>query len=221
MDRRLLLVEDDININRIICDYFSSRKYVVDAVFNGTDALKHIDENAYDIVLLDIMLPGMDGFEVCRKIRKEKDVPILFISSLSDEENILNGYDTGADDYITKPFSISILCAKVESLLKRYRNLGNDGIIRIDGLLVNPKKHLINVNGKEVFLPRKEFEILMYLLDNRGIILSRQQILDVVWKEDYSVYDRVVDTHIKKLRALLENESGHIVTVAGSGYYWK
>lgn len=221
MDSRLLLVEDDININRIINDYFSNRKYIVDAVFNGTDAIKHIDENTYDIVLLDIMLPGMDGFEVCRKIRKEKDVPILFISSLSDEENMLNGYDTGADDYITKPFSISILCAKVESLLKRYRNLGNDGIIRVDGLLVNPKKHLINVNGKEVFLPRKEFEILMYLLDNRGIILSRQQILDVVWKGDYSIYDRVVDTHIKKLRALLENESGHIVTVAGSGYYWK
>lgn len=221
MDSRLLLVEDDININRIINDYFSNRKYIVDAVFNGTDAIKHIDENTYDIVLLDIMLPGMDGFEVCRKIRKEKDVPILFISSLSDEENMLNGYDTGADDYITKPFSISILCAKVESLLKRYRNLGNDGIIRVDGLLVNPKKHLINLNGKEVFLPRKEFEILMYLLDNRGIILSRQQILDVVWKGDYSIYDRVVDTHIKKLRALLENESGHIVTVAGSGYYWK
>ena len=222
MSERILLVEDNVQANNVVKDYFVEKGYEVEAAFDGTTGLKMARANEYDVIFLDAMMPGIDGFTFCKMIRQEKIVPIIMLTSLADEENMLKGYENGADDYVTKPFSMAVLHAKTVALFKRRKlTMGDTDIIDCGALKVNVATHTIDVDLETKKLPKTQFEILMYLIENKGMILTREQILERAWRDEYGVYDRVVDTHIKKLRALLGSASDMIETVVGVGYMWK
>ncbi len=219
---RILLAEDDRVIRDITVMYLTKNGLQVDVTDNGNSACQLIEMNRYDCIVLDIMMPGKDGREVCRLIRNKYDVPVIFLTALGEEHDIVEGYEVGADEYITKPFSAKVLLLKINALINRYRGLlVKNGMIVIDDLVIEPAKRRITIGGTDVALPPKEYDLLMYLLDNKDIVLTRDQILDHVWGADYEGYDRAVDTHIKKLRAALGTMGSHIETVIKAGYKWK
>ena len=219
---QILLAEDEKTLRDILVLFFKKNGFEIDAVDNGIDACTFADEKKYDIIILDIMMPGKDGREVCRYIRGKYDVPVIFLTALGKETDIISGYELGADEYITKPFSTNILLLKVNALINRYHGLMvRDGKITEDELVIEPARRIVTVNGKVVTLAPKEYDLLMCFLDHKEIILSRDQILDIVWGMDYDGFDRAVDTHIKKLRKKLGKASYHIETVIKAGYVWK
>ena len=222
MADKILWVEDNIQASNSVRDYFTKKAYDVTDAYDGISGYELAIKNEYDIIFLDAMMPGMDGFTFCKKIREKRDIPIIMLTALSDEENMLKGYDMGADDYVTKPFSLAVLQAKTIALLKRRAMVGeNKEFLEFGNLKVSIKQHTIEIDGEVKKLPKKQYEILMYLIENKGQILTREQILSVAWQDEYAVYDRVVDTHIKKLRALLGSEANRIETIVGTGYMWK
>ena len=181
-----------------------------------------LNETARSYKMLSQEADTIDGFTFCKMIREEKNIPVIMLTSLADEENMLKGYERGVDDYVTKPFSLAVLKAKMEALLKRRNMMSRDiNVIQSGQLKIDVGTHTIEVDSEVKKLPKKQFEILMYLIENKGVILTREQILERVWSDEYGVYDRVVDTHIKKLRALLGSESTQIETAVGVGYMWK
>ncbi len=219
---RILLAEDDRVIRDITVMYLTKNGLQVDVTDNGNSACQLIEMNRYDCIVLDIMMPGKDGREVCRLIRNKYDVPVIFLTALGEEHDIVEGYEVGADEYVTKPFSAKVLLLKINALINRYRGLlVKNGMIVIDDLVIEPAKRRVTIGGTVVALPPKEFDLLIYLLDNKDIVLTRDQILDHVWGADYEGYDRAVDTHIKKLRAALGTMGSHIETVIKAGYKWK
>lgn len=219
---RILLAEDDRVIRDITVMYLTKNGLQVDVTDNGNSACQLIEMNRYDCIVLDIMMPGKDGREVCKLIRNKYDVPVIFLTALGEEHDIVEGYEVGADEYVTKPFSAKVLLLKINALINRYRGLlVKNGMIVIDDLVIEPAKRRVTIGGIDVALPPKEFDLLMYLLDNKDIVLTRDQILDHVWGADYEGYDRAVDTHIKKLRAALGTMGSHIETVIKAGYKWK
>lgn len=218
---RILLAEDEKTLRDILTMFFRKNDFEIDAVENGNDACAYADCTHYDIVILDIMMPGKDGWEVCRHIRGKYDVPIIFLTALGGESDIVTGYEIGADEYITKPFSTKVLLAKVNALINRYHGLVvKDGKITADEITIEPARRYVTVNGREAVLAPKEYDLLLYFLDHKGIILTRDQILNSVWGMDFEGYDRTVDTHIKKLRKALGSAGGHIETVIKAGYKW-
>ena len=219
---QILLAEDEETLRNILKLFFEKNGFEIDVVDNGDDALAYADYKQYDIIILDIMMPGKDGREVCRYIRGKYDVPIIFLTALGKENDIIMGYEIGADEYITKPFSTKVLLAKVNALINRYHGLiVKDGKITLDEIVIEPARRYVTVNGKEVSLAPKEYELLMYFIDNKEIVLSRDRILDSIWGMDYEGYDRTVDTHVKKLRKCLGKAGYHIETVIKAGYVWK
>lgn len=219
---RILLAEDDRVIRDITVMYLTKNGLQVDVTDNGNSACQLIEMNRYDCIVLDIMMPGKDGREVCRLIRNKYDVPVIFLTALGEEHDIVEGYEVGADEYVTKPFSAKVLLLKINALINRYRGLlVKNGMIVIDDLVIEPAKRRVTIGGTDDALPPKEFDLLIYLLDNKDIVLTRDQILDHVWGADYEGYDRAVDTHIKKLRAALGTMGSHIETVIKAGYKWK
>jgi DNA-binding response OmpR family regulator len=219
---RILLAEDDRVIRDITVMYLTKNGLQVDVTDNGNSACQLIEMNRYDCIVLDIMMPGKDGREVCRLIRNKYDVPVIFLTALGEEHDIVEGYEVGADEYVTKPFSAKVLLLKINALINRYRGLlVKNGMIVIDDLVIEPAKRRVTIGGTDVALPPKEYDLLIYLLDNKDIVLTRDQILDHVWGADYEGYDRAVDTHIKKLRAALGTMGSHIETVIKAGYKWK
>ena len=219
---RILLAEDDRVTRDITVMYLTKNGLQVDVTDNGNSACQLIEMNRYDCIVLDIMMPGKDGREVCRLIRNKYDVPVIFLTALGEEHDIVEGYEVGADEYVTKPFSAKVLLLKINALINRYRGLlVKNGMIVIDDLVIEPAKRRVTIGGTDVALPPKEYDLLMYLLDNKDIVLTRDQILDHVWGADYEGYDRAVDTHIKKLRAALGTMGSHIETVIKAGYKWK
>lgn len=222
MSRKILLLEDNVQASNVVKDYFTKKAFEVAVAYDGTTGFKMLQKDTFDIILLDVMMPGMDGFTFCAKVRENMNIPIIMLTGLGDEENMLRGYDLGADDYVSKPFSLAVLHAKVIALLKR-KNIAdtNENVIDYGNLKINISQHTIEVDSEIKKLPKKEYELLMYLIENKGMILTRAQILNRVWSDEYAVYDRVVDTHIKKLRAILKNEGSRIETAVGVGYMWK
>lgn len=219
---RILLAEDDRIIRDITVMYLTKNGLQVDVTDNGNSACQLIEMNRYDCIVLDIMMPGKDGREVCRLIRNKYDVPVIFLTALGEEHDIIEGYEVGADEYVTKPFSAKVLLLKINALINRYRGLlVKNGMIVIDDLVIEPAKRRVTIGGTDIALPPKEYDLLIYLLDNKDIVLTRDQILDHVWGADYEGYDRAVDTHIKKLRAALGTMGSHIETVIKAGYKWK
>ena len=194
----------------------------MDVTDNGNEACRLVEQNRYDCIVLDIMMPGKNGREVCKFIRNKYDVPVIFLTALGDESDIVTGYEIGADEYITKPFSTKMLLLKINALIKRYHGLlVKNGIIVMDELVIEPAKRRVTAGGTEITLAPKEYDLLLYLIENRGIVLTRNQILDEVWGTEYEGYDRAVDTHIKKLRAALGESGSHVETVIKAGYRWK
>ena len=219
---KLLIAEDDVSLRHITSAFFINNGFEVDEASDGIEACGLIRKNRYDVIILDIMMPGKDGIEVCRFIRDSYDVPVIFLTALGTESDIIDGYAVGADEYVTKPFSTKLLLAKVNALIKRYRGLlVKDGRIIIDELVIEPFKRVVSVNGRRLDISPREYELLLYFVENKEQVLSRDQILDAVWGQDFIGYDRAVDTYVKKLRQTLGPASRHIETVIKSGYIWR
>lgn len=222
MEYRILLAEDEKSLRDIVSIYLSKNGYMVDVAVNGAEAIRAVDAKVYDIIILDVMMPIKDGLEVCRYIRQKYDVPVIFLTALNKDQDIVNGYEVGADEYVTKPVSMPVLAAKINALIKRYRGLTIEkGVIRIGQLKIELARRMVTVNDKVVALAPKEYELLIYFIENKNQILSRDQILDSIWGAEYEGYDRAVDTHIKKLRAALGDSNHHITTVIKKGYMWE
>lgn len=220
MNKTILIIEDEIRIRFLLKDYLLSEGFSVIEACDGEEGLMAFKNNNVDLILLDIMMPKIDGLTVLENIRTVSDIPIILLTAKSQEEDKLYGYDIGADDYITKPFSPKILVAKVKALLKRTADLNEDqySTKNYNGLTINKLAHEIKVDNVQLSLSPKEYELLVYLSDNIGIALTRDTILDNVWGIDYYGDLRTVDTNIKRLREKLGEKANYIVTVRGSGY---
>ena len=217
--QRILLAEDNDNLREIITDYLDDNGFSVDGYADGSSAYDAFCEHTYDLVLLDVMMPGMNGFEVCRRIRAKEDVPVLFLTARVQEEDQLRGYALGADEYIVKPFSLPVLAAKCKAVLERAAGRAmTESVLSAGGISVNTVTGKVILNGEETELPALDLRLLRYFMANKGRILTREQILDRIWGMDYDGSDRVVDTHIKKLRKALGREGRHIETVIKEGY---
>lgn len=215
---RLLIAEDEAKLRRIVKDYFEKRNFQVQGAEDGMEALELLKEREFDIVLLDVMMPRLDGFSVCRAIRREKDTPIMFLTARVSEEDQLRGFQEKADDYITKPFSLPVLHAKVRALLERKDGRLFSNKLHSCGIAVDLDAREVAVDGELVSMAPKVYDLLVCLMTNRGRILTREQILDHVWGQDVFCYDRAVDTTIKKLRHALGNRAGCIRTIVKVGY---
>lgn len=221
--KKILIVDDEERMRRILTDYLRIKGYDTVEAADGAEALRLFAQESPDMVLLDVMMPVMDGWEVCRRLRQTSRVPILMLTARGEEEDELNGFALGADEYIAKPFSLKILLARVESLFRRGTN-GTPTPAQADappmpaGLSVDMDGREVRVDGVPVELTYTEFELLTYLMRNAGVALSRDRILDNVWRYDYFGDARTVDTHIKKLRSKLGTQGDHIKTIRGIGY---
>ena len=220
MKKNILIIEDEIRIRILLRDYLKRDGFNVIEASDGDEGINAFQNNSIDLILLDIMMPRVDGITVLETIRNVSDVPIILLTAKSQEEDKLFGYELGADDYITKPFSPKVLIAKVKALLKRTSDGGNSFSSAKDfnGLSINKLAHEVKVDGTSLNLSPKEFELLVYLTDNIGISLTRDTILDNVWGIDYYGDLRTVDTNVKRLREKLGSKANYIITVRGSGY---
>ena len=224
MTYRILLVEDNVQICRMIADYFSAQPDNIcqlDTVQNGADGLDAARSSEYDLILLDVMLPDLDGFSICRSIRAVSDIPLLFLTARAREEDVLYGYTLGCDDYVVKPFSLATLYAKVLALLKRAKGTILRSELVCGGITLNPMTLAVTANGQPVTLAAKEFALLQYLMEHKDWVVTRGQLLDRIWGSDFFGSDRVVDTHIKKLRKALGSAGQQIRTVISRGYQLK
>ena len=220
MDYRIMVAEDEPKLREVVCDYLLSRGDVPVPAGDGLEALALAEEDRnFDAVVLDVMMPGLDGFAVCRALRRRSAVPILFLTALSDEEDKLWGYELGADDYITKPFSLSLLYAKVTALIRRDRGgvLTGD-TLRCGDLEVSLSSRRVRAGGRELSLTPKEYALLTCLMRNRNMVMSREQLLVKCWGYDYEGESRAVDTHIRRLREKLGPYGVCIKTVIKAGY---
>ncbi len=221
MLNKLLLVEDDAEIREIIIDYFSQKSedvIYIDTAATGSEGMAKCAENAYDLVILDIMLPEVNGLTLCKELRKNSEVPIVFITAKNNESDKLYGYSLGCDDYISKPFSLAELHAKISALIRRSKGTIRNDCIVVGKIRINPYRYTVYINEEEVNLAPKEFTILKLLMENRGRIVSRESLLIRVWGYDFEGNDRVVDNHVKKLRKALGEASNQIKTVIKRGY---
>ena len=219
MNLHILIAEDEPRLLEIVCDYFRSKGDHPIPAKNGLEALSLAEENEFDGVLLDIMMPGLDGLSVCRTLRKRSDVPIIFLTALSDEDDKLLGYELGADDYMTKPFSLAVLYAKITALINRSRgNVLTGDQLTAGNIRIVLSSQTVLVDGKEVTLTPKEYSLLLCLMRNRNTVLSREQLLVKCWGYDYEGESRAVDTHIRRLRDKLGDAAEMIKTVFKSGY---
>ena len=219
---KVLLADDEQGLRDITKKYLERNGFDVITAKNGAEAIAAVDKNVFDIIVLDIMMPEIDGRQVCQYIRTKYDVPVIFLTALGKEQDVIQGYEIGADEYVTKPFSMPILMAKINSLVKRYHGLTiKKGLITIGNIQIEPARRIVTVNKKVISIAPKEYELLMYFIDNKNQVLSRTQILDAVWGYDYEGYDSAVDTHVKKLRAILGEENHYIHTIIKGGYIWR
>jgi len=221
MAYKIILVEDDAEIREIIIDYFVEKSrgvFRIDSAKTWIEGQEKYAENEYDLVLLDVILPGVDGFEICRELRKKSDVPIVFITARDKEDDRLHGYQLGCDDYIAKPFSLAELYAKVTALIKRAKGMVRNEIISVGSIKLNPYRCTVLVKETEVILAPMEFAILKILMENCNRLVSRESLLIQVWGYDFDGNYRVVDNHVKKLRKVLGDASQQIKTVFKKGY---
>ena len=214
--QKILIVDDEENIRKLIREYLEFEGFLCFEASNGEEAIKMCKENSYDLIVLDIMMPKIDGFTVAKEIRKKSNVPIIMLSARGEEYDKLYGFDVGIDDYVTKPFSPKELVARIKANLKRNTIMNEE--ISYLGLKIDTLGHNVYVDDKKINLTNKEYELLLYLIKNKNIVLTREQILNNVWNMDYLGEERTIDTHIKTLRNLLGPYKNLIVTVRGVGY---
>ena len=223
-NRKILIVDDEISIVKLLHFNIEKAGFTADTAYDGLDAVKKADTNNYDLIILDLMLPGMDGMEVCKYLRNNKiDTPILMLTAKDDEFDKVLGLELGADDYLTKPFSPKEVVARVKAILRRSTKAPaeNYKVIQIGDLFIYPERYEAEMNGEIITFTRKEFELLHYLAKNKGRIISRDQLLSGVWDYDFVGDTRIVDVHVSHLREKIESDSkkpSYIKTVRGLGY---
>ena len=216
---KILVVDDEERMRKILRDFLVAKDYTVLEAADGQEALEIMyTDNKIDLVILDVMMPKMDGWQCCKEIRKFSKVPVIMLTAKSDETDELLGFDLGVDEYITKPFSPKVLVARIDALLRRSNKLGDADILKAGKIEVNKTSHVVTVDGNEVDLSYKEFELLCYFMENKGIALSREKILNSVWNYDYFGDARTIDTHVKKIRSKLGECGAYIKTIWGMGY---
>ena len=221
MSYTILLAEDEPAMREVVADYFTEKSggaIAVETAADGDTALALIEQRPFDLLLLDVMLPGTDGFALCRAAWRQGDVPILFVTAREDEQDKLHGYGLGADDYVVKPFSLAVLYAKAQALLRRAHGLGQDDVLRAGALELDPARGIVKAGGQPIALPPKEFALLRALMERKNRVLTRDELLNLAWGWDFDGTDRVVDSHIKKLRRALGVHAGCIRTVVKQGY---
>ena len=220
MDKtKILVVDDESRMRKLVKDFLVRQGYTVFEAADGMEAMDYFYEDKdIALVILDVMMPKMDGWQVCREIRMHSKVPIIMLTARSEERDELQGFDLGVDEYISKPFSPKILVARVEAILRRTQGSGNTDEISAGGIVVDKAAHTVMSDGSPVDLSFKEFELLTYFIENQGIALSREKILNNVWNYDYFGDARTIDTHVKKLRSKLGDKGEYIKTIWGMGY---
>ena len=218
-DLKVLVVDDEARMRKLVKDFLVKKEYKVIEAGDGEEAIDlFFKEKDISLIILDVMMPKMNGWQVCREIRKYSKVPIIMLTAKSSEDDELTGFECGADEYISKPFSPKILVARVDALLRRTAKSDKNGIMRAGTIELNKVAHIVKVNDREVELSFKEFELLVYFMENKNIALSREQILNNVWNYDYFGDARTIDTHVKKLRSKLGPKGDNIKTIWGMGY---
>ncbi len=216
---KILVVDDESRMRKLVSDFLVKSQYQVVEAENGREALDvFFAENDIDLVILDVMMPRMDGWQACREIRAVSKVPIIMLTAKSDERDELLGFELGVDEYISKPFSPKILVARVGAILRRTVQASAETKLEAGGIIVDKSAHIVAIDGQEVELSFKEFELLVYFMENQGIALSREKILNSVWNYDYFGDARTIDTHVKKLRSKLGSKGEMIKTIWGLGY---
>lgn len=220
MDKlKILVVDDESRMRKLVKDFLVKSNYEVLEAENGSKAVDiFFEQNDIALIILDVMMPVMDGWQVCREIRAYSKVPIIMLTAKSDERDELQGFELGVDEYISKPFSPKILVARVEAILRRTSQISADSILEAGGIMINKAAHIVTIDGNHVELSFKEFELLSYFIENQGIALSREKILNSVWNYDYFGDARTIDTHVKKLRSKLGEKGDLIRTIWGMGY---
>ncbi len=215
---KILVVDDEQRMRKLVRDFLVRKDYIVLEAANGEEAVDiFFSEKNIDLIILDIMMPKMDGWAVCREIRNYSKVPIVMLTAKTSEKDELMGFELGVDEYISKPFSPKVLVARVEAILRRS-GLGTDETIEVNGIKIDKSAHEVIINGETISLSFKEFELLSYFIDNKGIALSREKILNNVWNYDYYGDARTIDTHVKKLRNKMGEKGNCIKTIWGMGY---
>ena len=217
MNEKIMVVDDHDDIREVIHVLLTNEGYQIIEAKNGKEALELLDDSI-DLIILDVMMPKMDGWQVCREVRETSKVPIIMLTARSEERDELQGFELGVDEYISKPFSPKILVARVNAILRRTLGaVGNDSL-EAGGITIDKSAHIVKIDGTPVELSYKEFELLTYFIENQGIALSREKILNNVWNYDYFGDARTIDTHVKKLRSKLGDKGEYIKTIWGMGY---
>ncbi|XME02014.1 response regulator transcription factor [Lachnospiraceae bacterium C1.1] len=216
---KVLVVDDESRMRKLVKDFLTKKNYAVIEAGDGVEALdKFFEEKDISLVILDVMMPKMDGWQVLREIREYSQVPVIMLTAKTEERDELQGFDYGADEYISKPFSPKILVARVDALLRRSNALVEEKQLKAGGIVLDQAAHSVTIDGTNVDLSFKEFELLTFLMENEGIALSREKILNNVWNYDYFGDARTIDTHVKKLRSKLGDHGNCIKTIWGMGY---
>lgn len=216
---KILVVDDESRMRKLVSDFLTKKNFQVLEAGDGEEAIDiFYAEKDVALIILDVMMPKMDGWEVCREIRKDSKVPIIMLTARGDERDELLGFELGVDEYISKPFSPKILVARVEAILRRTGQGNTEDTLSAGGIVIDKAAHIATVDGKTMDLSFKEFELLTYFLENQGIALSREKILNSVWNYDYFGDARTIDTHVKKLRSKMGDKGEYIKTVWGMGY---
>ena len=216
---KILVVDDEARMRKLVKDFLVKSGYEVLEAGDGNKAVDiFFEEKDIALIILDVMMPVMDGWETCREIRSYSKVPIIMLTAKADEKDELLGFQLGVDEYISKPFSPKILVARVEAIMRRTNQLGEETLLEASGIVVNKNAHSVTIDGEAIDLSFKEFELLVYFMENKGIALSREKILNSVWDYDYFGDARTIDTHVKKLRSKLKGKGDAIKTIWGIGY---
>lgn len=216
---KILVVDDESRMRKLVKDFLTKKGFTVIEAGDGEEAVdKFFEVKDIALIILDVMMPKMNGWEVCREIRESSKVPIIMLTAKSDESDELMGFELGVDEYISKPFSPKILVARVEAILRRTNQLNMEGSLNVGGICLDKNAHTVTIDGKNIEMSFKEFELLTYFMENVGIALSREKILNHVWNYDYFGDARTIDTHVKKLRSKLGDKGEYIKTIWGMGY---
>lgn len=216
---KILVVDDESRMRKLVKDFLVKKGFEVIEAQDGAEALDvFFEQKDIALIILDVMMPKMDGWEVCREVRQYSKVPIIMLTAKSDERDELQGFQLGVDEYISKPFSPKILVARVEAILRRTNQLEKEDNLEAGGIVINKAAHSVTIDGQSVDLSYKEFELLSYFMENKGIALSREKILNNVWNYDYFGDARTIDTHVKKLRSKMGEKGDLIKTIWGMGY---
>jgi len=215
---RLLLAEDEKELSNALKAILKIKGYQIDTAVDGAEAYEQVLTQSYDGIILDIMMPKLDGWQVCRELRAYSKVPVIMLTARGDEQDELQGFKLGVDEYISKPFSPKILVARIEAILRRTSRASEEDVLSCGGIEIDKMAHCVRIDGKEIELSFKEFELLTYFVENRGVALPREKILNHVWNYDYFGDARTIDTHVKKLRSKMGEKGDMIKTIWGMGY---